>query len=256
MRDITWRTIKSSRIRTLRRKETEVTISMPFTQATLDFLFQNWVNNSKEFFEAHREDYRRLVVEPFQALVIALTPGMLKIDERFITEPKIDRTISRIYRNMSIPSNRLKSRYRENCWLVFSRDKQLWGGPPAYYFEINPGGFGYGMGYYQADREALAAIRAMLLAGEPSAKTAMEAFRSQDVFGMYGEPYKRSKYPDQPEELRLWLDRKGIGFQRESADLDLLFSENLADKLLRDFQLLAPIYRLFLDAEARKIHEN
>ena len=230
--------------------------SMPFSQATLDFLFQNWVNNSKEFFEAHREDYRRLVVEPLQALVVALTPGMLKIDPKFITEPKIDRTISRIYRNMSIPSNRLKSRYRENCWLVFSRDKQLWGGPPAYYFEVNPGGFGYGMGYYQADREVMAALRAMLLAGEPSAKAAMKAFQKQRAFEMYGEPYKRSKYPDQPEDLRLWLDRKGIGFQRESADLDLLFSENLADMLLADFKLLAPIYKFFMDAEARKIKDQ
>lgn len=225
---------------------------MPFSQATLDFLFQNWVSNSKEFFEAHREDYRKLLVEPFQALVTALTPGMLKIDAGFITEPKIDRTISRIHRDLRIPSNRAKSRYRENCWLVFSRDKKLYNGLPAYYFEINPGGFNYGMGYYRASGEAMAAIRAMLLAGEPPAKAALRVFQKQDTFSMYGESYKRSRYPDQPEALRLWLDRKGIGFERESTDFDLLFSERLADRLLADFQVLVPIYRFFLAAEARK----
>jgi len=46
-----------------------------FSQQTLDFLFENRLQNSREWFEAHREDYRQYVL----ALVSALTPAMRDI---------------------------------------------------------------------------------------------------------------------------------------------------------------------------------
>ena len=65
---------------------------------------------------------------------------------------------------------------------------------------------------------------------------------NQNLYHMEGECYKRPHYPDQPEELRQWLERRNLSFTAESEDMDLLFSPALADKLSEDFEKLSPIY--------------
>lgn len=225
---------------------------MPITQQSLDFLFKNWATDSREWFQEHRQDYLQLVVEPLKQLVIDLTPGMLEIDESFITEPKIDRTISRIHRDMRIPHNRSGPRYRQNVWLIFIRDKKLYNGLPAFYMEMDPGSFTYGMGYYQPAAESMHIFRQMLLSGEPAAKKAVRAFERQSVFHVEGEQYKRPKHPDAPKSLLPFIERKSLSLVRESEDFGLLFSENLADTLLADFRKIAPFYHFLIEVESRR----
>ena len=225
---------------------------MPISQKSLDFLLTNYVTNSRDWFNEHKDEYKSLVVEPLSELVTALAPDMLKIDSQFITVPKIDKTISRIHRDMRMHHNHSQSRYRQNCWIIFIRDKKLYNGLPAYYFEMHPGGFGYGMGYYQASSDSMKAIREMLLAGEPSANKALKAYNSQNAFTIEGEEYKRPKYPHAPEPLRPWLEKKSFSLNKNSEDFDLLFSKNLASVMMSDFKKIAPVYHFLCAAEARR----
>ncbi|QQO08762.1 DUF2461 domain-containing protein [Breznakiella homolactica] len=220
---------------------------MALSQKTLEFLFQNRMEDSRDWFNEHRGEYREYVLEPLAQLVTDLTPGMLEIDPLFITEPKVDRCISRIHRDVRF--SRDKSLYRENCWILFIRDKKLYNGLPAFYFEVNPANFIYGMGYYQASTASMQAIRKLIIAGTPAFKNAFEAYKTQDTFHIEGDRYKRSKYPDQPEELREWLDRKGLSFNASCADKKLLFSDSLSSFLLEGFRKLAPVYHFLFSAE-------
>jgi len=229
---------------------------MTISQKSLDFLLTNYVTNSRDWFNEHKNEYREFVVEPLAELVTKLTPGMLEIDSGFIIEPKIDKTISRIHRDMRIPQNRNKSRYRQNSWIVFIRDKKLYNGLPGFYFEIYPGGFGYGMGYYQASTASMKTMREMLLDEEPSAKKAVEAYEKQKIFTIEGEEYKRPRYLDAPKNLHPWLERKGLSLVHDSEDFDLLFSENLADVIMNNFKKIAPVYHFLIDVEARRIHKS
>ena len=102
-----------------------------FTTKTLDFLFENRVNNSKEWFDDHRFSYNEFVVKPLAGLVEELTPTMLKIDSSFIVEPKIDRTISRIRRDTRFSHD--KSIYRDVQWISFMRNKKLYFGYPGFF---------------------------------------------------------------------------------------------------------------------------
>ena len=229
---------------------------MTISQKSLDFLLTNFVTNSREWFNEHKDEYREFVVEPLADLVMKLTPGMLAIDSGFITEPKIDRTISRIHRDMRMPHNRSKSRYRQNSWIVFIRDKKLYNGLPGFYFEIHPSGFGYGMGYYQASTASMKTMREMLLSGEPSAKKAVEAYEKQKVFSIEGEEYKRPKHSDAPENLHPWLERKGFSLVHDSDDFNLLFSEGLANVVMKNFKKIAPVYHFLTDVEARCVQKS
>ena len=81
---------------------------------------------------------------------------------------------------------------------------------------------------------------------------ACAGYEAQQTFAMEGERYKRSKYPDQPEHIRSWLDRKTICFTAESADVSQLFSDALPQAVEKQFEKLASIYRFFLHVEERK----
>lgn len=57
------------------------------------------VNNNKIWFEAHRDEYEELLLEPLKLLVCELADSMLALDPALITIPAADKTISRIYRD-------------------------------------------------------------------------------------------------------------------------------------------------------------
>jgi uncharacterized protein (TIGR02453 family) len=157
---------------------------MAFSREALDFLAENRLRDSRDWFKAHKGDYERLVLAPMQELVVRLTPVMRAIDPQLICEPRVGRSISRIYRDTRF--SRDKSIYRANVWCIFIRDKQLWEGPPAFYADISPAGYSYGCGYYQASAASMAIIREMVLAGDRTFRAAAAALRAQPAFALEG----------------------------------------------------------------------
>lgn len=216
------------------------------TRETLDFLFENRLRNSGKWFHAHKEEYTRLVLEPLRQLVMDLTPCMLDIDPRLVTEPRVDKTICRIWRDTRF--SRDKSLYRDNMWIIFKRDRMHSTVVPGLYVEISPEGFNYGCGFYDASSEYMATLRSLILAGDPVFQKAREAYSGQAVFQLEGDCFKRPRYPDQPQELREWLERRNLCFTADSTDFRRLFSADFAESLAWDFRLLAPVYSFLLKA--------
>lgn len=217
---------------------------MPFSQNTLNFLFQNRIEDSRKWFEEHKPEYRASVLEPLRELAMELTPCMLQIDEQFVTEPKVDKTICRIWRDTRYSHD--PSLYRDSMWIIFKRDRMHSTEYPGIYFEITCSGFNYGCGFYHASTSYMHTLRSSVLNHSKDFQKAQEAFANQHIFQMQGDCYKRPHYSDQPAELRQWLERRNIGFIAESEDFDLLFSNDLADKLCTDLQLLSPVYDFLL----------
>ncbi len=222
---------------------------MPFSPETLDFLFENRLNDSKTWFTEHKNDFNRLVKEPFAEFTEAMKPYIAEIDELAVTC-----RVSRIYRDARYSKG--KSVFRENMWCTFSRVRDLYKSLPAFYFDISGNGFEYGCGYYMASADTMDAIRQLIISDSPYFAAADEALRTQDVFELYGDMYKRNRFPDESEEKCLWLNRKTIGLTTLSTDWKLLFSDRLADKIGEDFTKIAPVYDLFIKAEEMAAEEK
>lgn len=221
-----------------------------FSSQTFQFLMENRFHNSREWFLEHKPNYMQYVLEPLQDLVAALSPTMLEIDSSLITEPKVDKTISRIYRDTRFARD--KSLFKEHMWITFMRDKKsLHFDPACFFFEITPDHYHYGCGYYQASSAEMGAIRALVLENHPAFAALWRMLERQDIFVPEGESYKRNRYPEAPAELWPWLNRKNLFFTHRSTDFDLLFSEHLAERVAADFLLLKPAYEFFLAARAR-----
>lgn len=215
---------------------------MPFSPGTLDFLFENSLNDSRSWFNDHREEYNLYAAKPFKEFTEALMPAMKSIDE-LISYVKI----SRIYRDARYA--RGKSVFRNNMWCTFSRGKDLYRSLPAFYFDISEKGFENGCGFYSASSETMNNMRSLILNDSPYFAVALEAVASQEVFELYGDMYKRDKFPGESPEKREWLNRKNIGLFTLSKDWDMLFSDKLPGKIAADFECIAPVYDFLLKAE-------
>ena len=222
---------------------------MLFSQQTLDFLVQNRLRNSRDWYLAHKNEYQMFVLAPMTALVERLTPAMLAIDPCFITIPKVNKTISRLHRDTRFSKD--KSLYRDAVWCQFSRDKKTQACLLGYYFEVTPRHFSYGCGFFEADTKTMQVLREMIAADDRLFREALAAYQNQSALVLQGEFYKKSRYPGQPEPKRQWLDRKGIWLSHTSGDFDLLFSEDLAPRLAHDFTQAGPVYHLFQRALER-----
>lgn len=228
---------------------------MAFSPKTLDFLFENRLQDSREWFLSHKENYQMFLLEPMKDLVRSLTPVMLEIDDKLTTEPRVDKTICRLRRDTRYSHD--KSLYRDTMWIIFKRGKMHGTEVPGIYFEITSDGFNYGCGFYHASAAYMNTMRKLILRDDPAFMKAQKAYLSQNLFQIEGELYKRPHYPQRLEEERQWLERRGISFVAESNDFNLLFSDRLSQKLEKDFLTLAPIYHFLLHAaQVERIEER
>jgi len=213
-----------------------------FSAKTLQFLFENKLNNSKEWYDNHKADYKKYVYNPFAELVTELTPAMLEIDGEIITVPS--KVISRVRRDTRFTKD--KSLYRDNVWIVFLRDKSQMSTSPCFWFEIGQQGTSYGVGFYSATPQSMTNMREMIINRHPAFIKALNLYESQNEFIIGGEMYKRSKFPEQPDNIKRWLDRKNIYIEKAEAGFKLAFSKELPAVLINGYQKLKPVYDFFL----------
>ena len=203
--------------------------------------------NSKLWYAEHKEDFKQYLSVPFRDLVVAMSPRMLEIDDKMITEPKS--IVSRLYKDLRFAKDKT-SLYRDHMWLTFMRGTNAGCGLPGFFFELSPYKFSYGCGYYMADAKSMASLRNLILSNSPAFQKAKECFDKQSAFKMVGETFKKPRYTDYPEDLSRWLEKKDICFIADSTDIDLLFSCNLANVLCEQFEMIKPIYDLMMTAES------
>ncbi len=218
-----------------------------FSAQTFDFLIENRINNSKEWFHEHKYIYDEFVLKPLTELSSAMGDAIASIDERIVTIPKINKTISRIYRDTRF--SRDKTLFRDSMWLSFKRDKKEFPHYPEFFVVLNPQMLIYGCGYYWIDPKTMEKIRELVIEDHPAYKKALKAYNKQSVFTIEGDGYKRTKFPEQSEEKRQWLDKKTICFSHYSTDFSLVFSKDLADRLCKDMVLMKDVYDFLILAE-------
>jgi uncharacterized protein (TIGR02453 family) len=224
-----------------------------FCSNTLEFLIDNRLHNSKSWFDEHKAAYNDFVLSLFRELAAALSGHMLQIDPLFEVKPAVGKTISRIYRDIRFSKD--KSLFRENMWLVFMRNKNSWPDFPAFYLDVFPFGYKYGVGHYAASRETMQSYRKLILKKDPIFMKAYACYEKQHTFQLMGEKYKRTLAPDQPDQIKEWTDRKNIYFEHSSTNLEQLFSKDLVGELVKGFHTIQPVYEFLCEINEERVEE-
>ena len=218
-----------------------------FRPEGLDLLIENRLMNSKPYYDEHKADIKRLVQQPMAELIEEVSDAMREIDPLFVLVPS--KMISRVRRDTRY--TRDKSLYRDHAWCTFGRPKGEHASRPCYYFEVMPQSWGYGSGYYKATPGELAILREFVLREDKRFLEAYQAVRESPKFSLYGEEFKRSKFPDAREEYQPWLNKKNIGLSFDCYDFKPLFDGSFVRQMLKDMRAIAPFYH-FLCA----VHES
>jgi uncharacterized protein (TIGR02453 family) len=212
-----------------------------FTPDTIQLLIDIKNNNNKPWFEANKQRYQESLLWPFQALVNDLGGFMLTIDPHFIITPASGKTISRIYRDTRFSKD--KSLLRSSMWLTFKRPSPDWKEAPAFFFEITPEHYQYGMGFYNAPKVFMDGLRERI-SQNPEPFLQVIKIYDKKVFTLGGDQYKRIMIPPNlPELLREWYTYKSFYLFCLRTVHERLYQKELINDLSVGFNSLAPLYQ-------------
>ena len=195
-----------------------------FPVAALDFYDDLEMDNSKSFWEAHRDVYKESVEAPMKALTAALEPefGTAKV--------------FRPYRDVRFAKDKTPYKTHQGAFVA--------AGPrTGWYVEISARGTRVGAGFYEADGPQLAAIRAAM-ADEKTGKALQRLLRrlEKDGFEVGGERLKTSPRGYEADHPRIDLLRhkqlfvgRSYGFEPDAIDAGLV------DRVRADWQALRPL---------------
>jgi uncharacterized protein (TIGR02453 family) len=214
---------------------------MHYTPITPDALFllgENHLRNSREFYEAHKPEIQRLAVDPLRALAEILGDFLHAHDDKVSVVPH--RAVSRVHRDTRFTHD--KSLYRDHLWLTVGRGKNAWPFHPLFWFEINPGRHGAGVGYWHQPPAFMQHIRAWLVAHADEFIPAYNKAKRAG-FRLSGDEYKKPRaVEDCPPALCPFMQKKEFYFLRERNDYAPLAAPDFPETLLRDFKKLLPLY--------------
>ena len=219
-----------------------------FSAETLKFLNNLKANNNKEWFETHKGEYQKYLLEPLQNLATDLSEGMLVIDPLLVVGSK---AVSRIYKDTRFSGN--KNPYKTTMWLTFKRPRKNWMDAPAYFFEIAPSSYRYGMGFYSASPDTMCKFREVIDEKPEEFQKAISFYPKQKTFVIEGERYKKIFDKTKPIEIQDWYQRKNFYLVCNRKTDRELFSVRLVDDLLSGFRMIAPFYHYLLKLKGHEL---
>ena len=206
-----------------------------FSPETFDFLWGIRLNNNRDWFAQHKQQYVRTLYEPMKALGKELF-------QPFMDHPGNLLKVSRIYRDARLHH---PDPYKESLWISIRQDVEWWAENPCMYFDIRPEGVSFGFCLWRPRVSTMEDFRKTITA-QPEEFLSMladvEAAAGQSVTAQL---YKRPK-PTEDERLQPYFAWKSeIDCTRSLEPGEALFSPELSLQVQDYFQKLLPLYQYF-----------
>ncbi len=126
-------------------------------------------------------------------------------------------------------------------WITFKRKDIEWKSKPAFFLEVDPVGFTYGMGMFMATPDTMKSVRTYIDRDPKAFEKLLNSYSYRDVFETKGDSYKRKKSPHSDEINELYL-KKNIYFTKSKSSDEGLYSDELYKIIIEDLKYLVPLY--------------
>jgi uncharacterized protein (TIGR02453 family) len=169
-----------------------------FDPALFIFLETLRHNNTREWFQAHKQRYIREVREPMLHFIGDFGPHLRQISPHFVADPRANGgSLFRIYRDVRFAKE--KSPYKTNAGAHFRHEVGRDAHTPGFYLHLEPGAVFVASGVWHPDAAALAKIRDAIVESPQRWQEIMAspAFRATGALG--GEALKRAPQGYDPE---------------------------------------------------------
>lgn len=224
-----------------------------FDEDALFLLAENKFNDSKVFYEQHKELIKQKTTVPMRNLCSDLSEQLYAIDPYMNLIPS--KMVSRVRRDTRFSKN--KDLYRDNMWCMFMRHKNQWNHQPCMWFEFMPGGYSTGVGMFRTEPAYLDAYRSVVLENYDEFKAAIKSAESVGALADV-EQYKKPKSGDEKIEkaYKPYYNAKYIYFITYSSNLTPLFDGSVMDEVQKNIEAFAPFYRFLLKVTEKMIAEK
>jgi uncharacterized protein (DUF2461 family) len=154
--------------------------------------------------------------------------------------------VARIYRD----ARRVRdgNLYKEHLWFSLEKEHENWQSTPVFFFEIEPEGYMYGLGYYNASAETMKKFRARLDANPAEFERIAAPIKAAGIFEIDGDEYSRKK-AERDGIIGDYYNRKTVSLLAPQKGHEAIYSADFADTLCRDFETLLPLYNFFWSLE-------
>ncbi len=206
-----------------------------FRPETMDFLWGIRLNNNRDWFMAHKAEYQQFLYEPMKALA-------QEVFSHFQDVPNMAHKLSRIYKDArlhpAVP-------YKESLWFSMRPEDLPWSEQPTLYLEVNPQGCHFGAVLYTPKREIMDRFRQRLVDAPEEFPTLVKKLEQASGVQFYGDPYYRKK-PCPVPEAEAYYNLKNLQFVESIEPGDVMFSHDLADRVIAVLKALYPFYEYCL----------
>ena len=177
-----------------------------FPEELITFFERLKNNNSKAWFDAHRQEYEDYVKQPSIEFVIAMGDKLKKIVPNINALPKVNQSLFRINRDTRFSKD--KSPYKTNLGIWFWEGSQARMECPGFYFHLEDQNVMFGAGRYNFSSELLQKYREAVADNTLGASLtrAVNAV-SKKGYTIRGEHYKRVPRDFDPNHKRAALLR-------------------------------------------------
>ena len=213
-----------------------------FSAETVFFLKNLKENNNREWFLARKKDYSKKVLKPAGDFVSEMGELLQKISPGIHADPRVNRSICRIYRDTRYSSD--QNPYKTHLGIWFWQGDRKVHQSPGYYFELSPEQLYLSAGIRAFSRKALNCYREAVAnpkSGEELVAI-LEKIQENSDYQVSKEYYKRI-----PEGYHI-QDKKAelIRFNALLASMEMsipseLYNRNLLKIVFHIFKDLSPL---------------
>ncbi|MEO6525424.1 MAG: DUF2461 domain-containing protein [Gemmatimonadaceae bacterium] len=221
-----------------------------FRPAALTFLRALKRNNTREWFQEHRETYDSELREPLSALVEEMDVRLATLAPEIVADPK--RSPFRIHRDVRFSND--KSPYKTNvaCWFYHGDAGRGVGtatphGGAGFYFHMEPGRSLIGGGIWMPPRPTLNKIREQIDEDHRALARLLKEPALKRRFGGLAEEAMLTRMPrgySDTHPAATLLRHRSFTIGRELTEKEL-FSPRLPDFLAADYARILPLVRWF-----------
>ena len=206
-----------------------------FSPETVDFLWGIRMNNNREWFMAHKNDYVKTLYEPMKKLGWELF-------QPFVDCPGEIYKVSRIYRDARMHH---PLPYKESLWICIRQDVQWWAENPCLFLEINPEGIDYGFFILKMRSAAMKQFRQSIAARPDEFLSIVNQVETATGQQIEAVNYARPEKCDTPELERFFRWKEQIACTVHEDFSEATFGPELAARVREYFTKLAPLYHYF-----------
>lgn len=225
-----------------------------FGKGTLEFLTSIKNNNNKEWFEAHKDEYEKLILNPSRSFVVEMGEHLQALEPTINATPKINKSLYRIYRDtrrMGANKEPIKHRIGVIFWQGNTKRMQS----SSFYMHFSPDELYVAVGVRWFEKAMLDAYREYIKddAKRDELYDILESIKSKDK----GYTHLEKGYKRYPRGFNKEMTHSDLSLYKGMATFKMLEpsliydGQMLVDRLYKIYEDMLPLQQFMYEVSLR-----